>query len=141
METSNQKAKQAFVLWGVFILMAVLLNGLIPFVLGVDTSEWTYSPVKDLVFNFVFYGGLFLVGPLVLTKGWETIRQPTFLVPLIVAVIAMTARTYVRPLAAIAVIMIAYLHWRFNLSELGIRSSGLRGDGIAILRNSAKVTP
>lgn len=133
LELVNRKARQALVLWGVFIGVTVLVNGTILFILGVDMQEWTYSPIKDVLFNLVTYSGLYLVVPLILIKGWATVRQRAFLVPLTVAVVAMTARTFVRPVAVLAVIMLAYLHWRFNLSELGIRSRGWRGDLIAIL--------
>ena len=129
----DRKGKQALVLWGVFIVVIVAMNGTIPFILGVDLHHWTASPVKSVLFNLVGYGGLFLVAPLILSKGWAVVRRPAFLIPLLVAVAAMTARTFVRPVAVLAVIVLAYLHWRFDLSELGFRSRGWRGDAIAIL--------
>ena len=124
---------QALFVWGVFIALAVIINGTIPFILGFDLHTWTYSPLKDVAFNLIIYGGLFLVIPLVLTKGWATVRRPAFLIPLIIAVLAMTLRTFFRPTAALAVIVLIYLHWRFDLSKLGIQSSGWKGDIIAIL--------
>jgi len=130
---SDRRAKEALALWSVFIVVNVVINGTIPFILGADLRGWTGSPIKDVTFNLVTYSGLFLVAPLILTKGWGTVRQPAFLVPLLVAVLAMTLRTFVRPVAALAVVMLAYLHWRFNLSELGFRSRGWRRDITAIL--------
>jgi membrane protease YdiL (CAAX protease family) len=129
----NKCVDHALILWGVFILAAILINGTIPFILGKDLHAWTASPTKDVLFNLVTYSGIYLVVPLLLTKKWETVRQPGFLFPLIVAIIAMTLRTFVRPVAALAVLAIAYLHWHFDLSELGFRSRGWRGDVIAIL--------
>ena len=41
--------------------------------------------------------------------------------------------TNFRPTAALAVIILIYLHWRFDLSKLGIQSFGWKGDIIAIL--------
>ncbi len=124
---------QALFVWGVFIALAVIINGTVPFIFGIDLHSWTYSPLKDVTFNFIIYGGLFLVVPLVLTKGWATVRMPAFFVPLILAVLAMTLRTFFRPTAALAVIILIYLHWRFDLSKLGIKSCGWKGDIIAIL--------
>jgi hypothetical protein len=129
----QRQSMQALFVWGVFIALAVIINGTIPFILGFDLRTWTYSPLKEVAFNLIIYGGLFLVVPLVLTKGWATVRQPAFFIPLIIAVLAMTLRTFFRPTAALAVIVLIYLHWRFDLSELGIRSSGWKGDIIAIL--------
>jgi len=129
----QRQSMQALFVWGVFITLAVIINGTIPFILGFDLHTWTYSPLKDVAFNLIIYGGLFLVIPLVLTKGWATVRRPAFLIPLIIAVLAMTLRTFFRPTAALAVIVLIYLHWRFDLSKLGIQSSGWKGDIIAIL--------
>jgi len=81
----------------------------------------------------VIYGGLFLAAPLIFTKGWATVRQPAFLIPLLVAIIALTLRTLFRPTAVITLIVLVYLHWRFNLSDVGIRSSSWGGDLVAIL--------
>ena len=129
----NQHTNQALILWGVFILSAILINGTIPFILGKDLHAWTASPIKDVLFNLVTYSGIYLVVPMLLVKKWETVRQPGFLFPLVVAILAMTLRTYVRPVATLAVLAIAYLHLRYDLSELGFRSHGWRGDLIAIL--------
>jgi len=129
----QRQSMQALYLWGVFIVLAVIINGTLPFILGFDLHTWTYSPLKDVVFNLIVYGGLFLVVPLVLTKGWATVRQPAFFLPLIMAVLAMTLRTFFRPTAVLAVILLIYLHWRFDLSRLGIQSFGWKGDIIAIL--------
>ena len=129
----QRQSMQALYAWGVFITLTIFINGTIPFVLGFDLHTWTYSPLKDVAFNLIVYSGLFLVVPLVLTKGWEIIRLPSFFLPLIVAILAMTLRTFFRPIAALAVIILIYLHWRFDLSKLGIQSRGWKGDAIAIL--------
>lgn len=129
----SQRATQALILWTLFIITAILINGTIPLILGKDMHAWTASPIKDMLFNLITYSGVFLVAPVLLTQKWETVRQPGFLIPLTVAIVAMTLRTYIRPAAAIAVLVIAYLHWRYDLSDLGFRSRGWRGDAIAIL--------
>src|SRR5512143_3338278 len=102
----QRQSIQALYLWGVFIALAVIINGTLPFILGFDLHAWTYSPLKDVAFNLIIYGGLFLVVPLVLTRGWATVRQPAFFVPLIIAVLAMTLRTFFRPTAVLAVILL-----------------------------------
>jgi hypothetical protein len=130
---TQRQSAQALYLWGVFIVLAVIINGTIPFMLGFDLHTWTYSPLKDVAFNLIIYGGLFLVVPIVITKGWATVQRPAFFLPLLVAVLAMTLRTFFRPIAALAVIILIYLHWRFDLSKLGIQSRGWKGDIIAIL--------
>src|SRR4030066_380149 len=129
----QRQSMQALFVWGVFIALAVIINGTIPFILGFDLHIWTFSPLKDVAFNLIIYGGLFLAVPMVLTKGWATVRRPAFFVPLIIAILAMTLRTFFRPTAALAVIILIYLHWRFDLSKLGIKSCGWKGDIIAIL--------
>ena len=129
----QRQSVQALYLWGVFFALALIINGTIPFIHGYDLHTWTYSPLKDVAFNLIIYGGLFLVAPLVLTKGWAIVRSPLFFLPLFVAVLAMTLRTFFRPIAALAVIILIDLHWRFDLSKSGIQSRGWRGDVIAIL--------
>jgi len=132
-ENAEQRAKQALILWGVYIVLTILLNGTILFILGRDMQVWTASPAKDVLINFIIYGVIFLVVPLILTKEWSMVRQPGFLLPLTLAILAMTLRTYVRPVAAIAVFALAWLHYRYDLSELGFRSRGWRGDVIGAL--------
>ena len=127
------RSKQAILLWCVFFVLAVLFNGTIPFVMGIDLHAWTSSVIKSVVFAFVFYAVLFLAVPLVILKGWLTVRQPAFLYPLILAMLAITVWHFFPWAALITVLVLAYLHQRFNLSDLGIRSRGWKGDLLAIL--------
>jgi hypothetical protein len=129
----GREAWQALELWCVFILLLVLVNGTIPFLLGVDMHAWTYSTTKTLIFGSLFYSGLFLIAPLILLKSWRTVRQPAFIIPLIIATVGVTLWA-VFPFAAASVLaVLAFLHWRFDLSAIGIRSRGWRGDTVAVL--------
>jgi hypothetical protein len=129
----NDAAKQALLLWGVFFITAILLNGTIPFLFGADLHAWTFSPLKDVLFNLLVYSGLFLVAPLALTKGRSVLRQPGFWLPLLLAVAGITLHTFFRPAAALVVIVLAYLHYRYDLSALGFRSFGWKEDAAVIL--------
>jgi len=129
----NRRVQQAILVWFIFILLNLMLNRAIPLLVGVDQLTWTYSMVKDILIHLLIYGGLFLVAPLILTKGWESARQPGFIFPLLIAVLALTLRPLAHPAAAVVVVVLAYLHGRYNLDDLGIRSHGWRGDLIAIL--------
>jgi hypothetical protein len=123
----------AVLVWALFILSAILLNGAIPFALGRDLHAWTYSTFKAIAFHLIIYAGLFLVVPLILLKGWGTVSRPAFLLPLIIAVAAITLSAVVRPAAAIVVIVLAYLHKRVDLSDFGIRSNGWKKDAVAVI--------
>jgi hypothetical protein len=129
----NRRAKQALLVWGVFIVINIILNGTIPFFLGRDLHAWTASPIKGFLFNLVQYGIMFLVIPLILTKGWAIVRQPAFLLPLLLAILSFTLRDIYRPVAVISVFALAYLHVRYDLSEVGFRSYNWRTDLIAVL--------
>ena len=123
----------ALLVWVIFIILATILNGTLLFVLGADLQGWTFSIAKDILFGLIIYGGVFLVIPLILVKGWQTVRQPGFLLPLLLALVATSLWSIFRGIAAITVLVLAYLHWRFDLSELGLRSRGWKGDAAAIL--------
>lgn len=129
----NRQSNQAIIAWCVFFALLVLVNGTIPFALGVDLRAWTASPIKSLLLGFIVYGVLFLVVPLVLIKGWDTVRKPAFLLPLILAVLGITFWHFFWPGVTAAIAVLAYLHWRFDLSAYGIRSRGLRTDLAAIV--------
>lgn len=129
----RRQAQQALIVWAVFFVLLVLLNGTIPFALGADLRTWTSSPVKLIPFGLVLYAGMFLVVPLVLIKGWNTVRRPAFLLPLVLAVLGLTFWHYFWPGVTVAVAVLAYLHWRFDLSGYGIRSNGWKGDLAAVL--------
>ncbi|MHA1959829.1 MAG: hypothetical protein ACW99U_06340 [Candidatus Thorarchaeota archaeon] len=129
----DQKANEALLVWTVFFFTGVVIHGTVPFLLGWDMTSWTYSPTKTLLASFVSYSLLFLGVPLLLTKGGETVLRPSFLVPLLVAMISISLWSFFRGIAAISILVIVYLHWRFDLSELGIRSRGYKGDIGAVL--------
>lgn len=128
----DHRARQALLVWGIFIVVLVIANGTIPFVLGADLHAWTASAAKAIFFDFIIYAGLFLVVPLILTKGWKMVRRPTFLLPLLVGVIGIGLQPLVHPAPVLVLPVLAYLHWRFDLSDLGIRSRGWKGDILAI---------
>jgi hypothetical protein len=130
--TPLDHSKGAIALWALFIILLVILNGTIPFLFGVDLHAWTTSGLKSILFGFLFYGLLFLAGPLILLKGWGTVRQPAFLIPLVIAVLALTAWHFYHWTAVVVVVVLAYLHRRFDLSELGLRSHGWKVDLAAI---------
>lgn len=131
--SSENKFRQAIIVWIIFIILAVLINGTILFVLGYDLHYWTYSVYKGFIFYEVIYIALFLVVPLILVKGWETVKKPDFLIPLIFTIMAISIiRLFTPYAAALIVALLIYLHYRFDLSSLGIRSLGWKGDLIAI---------
>lgn len=132
--STDPRPRQALIAWGAFMVLAVLLNGTIPFILGRDLHAWTESTTKFILFSLLIYGGIFLVVPLWLTKGWQMVHQPAFFVPVVLAILGILLWWPVNRFAAgIVVLVLAYLHKRFDLSELGFRSLGLKGDLAAVL--------
>jgi len=130
----EQRPRQALFAWGAFMILAVLINGTLPFILGYDLHAWTGSTTKIILFSLLIYGGVFLVVPLVTTKGWQVVRQPAFFVPVALAIVGILLWWPVNRFAAgIVVLVLVYLHRRFDLSELGFRSCGIKGDIAAIL--------
>jgi hypothetical protein len=65
----RQEMQQALLVWVIFIALAVIINGTIPYAMGADLRNWSQSTFKITVFSFVIYAGLFLVTPLILIKG------------------------------------------------------------------------
>ncbi len=129
----SRQSRQAILLWIAFIVCVVIFNGTIPFALGVDLRAWTVSPGKSVLFPFVFYAVFFLAIPLVLIKGWPVVRQPGFMIPLSLAMVALALWHVVPGINVLSLIVLAYLHWRYDLSKYGIRSKGWKGDLLAIL--------
>ncbi len=130
---NDRQWRQALLVWIVFFVLLVLFNGTIPFALGVDLHAWTTSPIKSILFGLIFYAGMFLAVPLTLIKGWDTVRQPAFMLPLCLAMLGVTFSHFFWPGLPIALAILAYLHGRFDLSGYGIRSSGWKGDLAAVL--------
>lgn len=124
---------QALGLWGIFIIINVIINGTIPFALGSDMRSWVYSKTHLILVGLFVYGVIFLTVPLILIKGWQTVRQPAFLIPLLIAILAIPLFDVFRGIAAISVFILAYLHRRFDLSKFGIRLHGWKGDITAVL--------
>lgn len=117
----------------VFLATAVVVDGTIPFVLGADLRSWSTSRAKSVVVAFTFYAGMFWIVPLVLVGGRERLRQPGFVAGVALGVVGIIVSPAFRPAAALVLPAVAWLHARYGLSELGIRSRGWRGDVLAIL--------
>ncbi len=130
--------RQALLLWLIFFGGMVLLNGTFPFLLGGDLRAWTASPVKYLLLSLLIYGGLFFCAPLVLVNGWAAARRPGFWLPCLAALVAITFWSDLRGIAGVVVVVYAYLHWRYDLSGLGFRTRGWKGD-LAVLLGVAAV--
>ncbi len=77
---------------GRFVVLALMLNRWLPLAFQCDLPSWTYPTEKAVYWSLFRYAGLFLVVPLVLTKGWGIVRQPAFLLPLLASVSAITLR-------------------------------------------------
>lgn len=130
---ASRQAKEAALLWLVYMLVNVLINATIPFIAGSDVHAWTYSTAKLFLSGVIVYGILFLAAPLTIARGWQTIRQPGFLLPLCLGVLAAGLANVFLGTGAVIVGVLIYLHWRYDLSDFGIRSSGWRGDAVAVL--------
>jgi hypothetical protein len=129
---SGKKARQALIIWAFFFAATVFLNLLIPLALGLNLHDWTYSNTKGILLFSIDYAGFFLILPLLLTKGWSTFKKPSFILPVAAAAVSVVLWYPVHYIATIAVIVYIYLHWKFDLSELGFRSRGWKGDAAAI---------
>jgi len=130
---SKSEVKQAVGLWLLFIAITIMINGTIPFVLGYAMHPWTYSKEKFFVFASTIYVGMFLVAPLIFAKSWKIVKRASFIIPLMAATVGIILWPIFPFAAASVVFVVALLHYRFNLSELGIRSRGWKGDAVAIL--------
>ncbi len=131
--SSDRPVRQALLLWLIFFGCLVLLNGTIPFLLGRDLHAWTVSPVKHYLLSLLIYGGLCFITPLILVKGWAVVRRPGFWLPCLAALVAITLWSTFRGIAALVVIVYALLHWRYDLSALGFRMRGWKGDLVVML--------
>lgn len=132
-DANKKKARQALLVWSLFFAATVTINVLIPTGLGINLHDWTYSNAKGLLLFSVNYAGFFLIVPLVLTKGWRTFKKLSFIIPVAAAAISVVLWYPLHYIATIAIIVYIYLHWRFDLSELGFRTKGWKGDGSAVL--------
>lgn len=130
---ARRSALQALSLWGVFMIVNVIHHGTIPFVMGTDVRDWVESVQHQTLTGLLVYGLIFLVAPLLFTKGWKTVQQPMFLIPLALAVLCASLWNALRGIAMGIILVLLYLHMRYDLSELGIRSSGWKGDALAVL--------
>jgi len=132
-QQTRKKARQALVIWFLFFAATVTINLLIPLALGLNLYDWTFSNAKGFLFFSVDYAGFFLILPLVLTKGWGTFKKPSFMIPVAAAAISVVFWNQIHYIATLAILVYVYLHWRFNLSDLGFRSKGWKGDLAAIM--------
>jgi hypothetical protein len=117
---------------GLFFAVTVTINLLIPLIFGFNMHDWTYSNAKGLLLFSINYAGFFLILPLVLTKGWGTVKKPNF-IPVAATAISVVLWYPLHYIATIAIVVYIYLHWKFDLSDLGFKSKGWKGDVTAII--------
>jgi hypothetical protein len=129
----RKNARQALVIWVLFFASTAAINLLLPFAFGFSFRDWTNSDAKGLLLFSIDYAGFFLVLPLVLTKGWRTFKKPGFAIPVTAAAISVVLWHQIYFIATIAIVVYVYLHLRFDLSDLGFRSKGWKGDTAAIM--------
>lgn len=129
--SSSGGVKQALLLWSIFFILAVLTNGTIPFMLGADLRAWAFSR-ESLFATSLIYAGIFWVAVLVAVKGWETVRRSNFLIPMLMACVGFVLWPLFPFAAAVFWLVLPYLHRRYDLTELGLRSRGWRGDAAAL---------
>ncbi len=127
-----KRARQALIVWLLFFVAILTINLLIPLALGLNLHDWTYSSVKGPLLFAVVYAGFFIVVPLTLTKGWSLVKKPAFFVPMLAAMVSVIVWYQVPYIATTAIAVFVYLHWRFDLSGLGFKSKGWKGDVLAI---------
>ena len=127
------KENLALINWVTFIIIVVAINATIPFALGMNVQAWTQSYSKAILFGFVIYGLLFLFLPLLILKGWEVVRKPTFIVPIIMAIVAISLRKINPWIPTLSIVCLFYIHKKHDLSDFGIRSSGWKADIFAII--------
>ena len=53
----KKKAKQALIVWLLFFVSVLIINLLIPFALGLNLHDWTYSSTKGVLLFSVIYVG------------------------------------------------------------------------------------
>jgi hypothetical protein len=84
-EEEKKKAQQAIIVWLLFFASASIINLLIPFALGLNLHDLTYSSTKGLVLFSAVYAGFFIVVPLALTKDMGKVKKPGFFIPMLAA--------------------------------------------------------
>jgi hypothetical protein len=84
----EKRASQTIIVWILFFAATVPINLLMPVILGINMHDWTYSNAKGLVLFSINYAGFFLILPLILTKGWNTVKKPSFLIPMVAAAVS-----------------------------------------------------
>ncbi|TLN02138.1 hypothetical protein FDZ71_13245, partial [bacterium] len=123
--------KHALFLWSVFFALAVLTNGTIPFMRGADLRAWAFSK-ESLFVTSLIYAGVFWVAVLIVIKGWHTVRKSGFLIPMLIACVGFVLWPLFSFAAAVFWLVLPYLHRRYDLTELGLKSRGWRGDAAAV---------
>jgi hypothetical protein len=130
---TKKKARQAIIIWLLFFASILIINLLIPFAFGLNLHDWTFSAEKGLLLFSIVYAGFFIIVPLTLTKSWGTVKKPAFFIPMVAAMLSVVFWYQIHYISAVAILVFVYLHWRFDLSDLGFKSKGWKGDVLAIL--------
>jgi hypothetical protein len=125
-------ARQALAVWLVFLLVFALINGTIPFLLGVDLRWWSTSVPKRQLIGTLIYGVLFLVIPVALTVERTRLREPDLWLALALALMALALWPAARVAGVIVLVVIVCLHARYDLRGLGLGSRGWKRDVAAI---------
>lgn len=119
-------------MWAAFLVIFALINGTIPFLLGVDLRWWSTSVPKRQLIATLIYGVMFLVVPIALVVDRKALRDPDLWLALAFALTALALWPAARAAGVVVLVVIVCLHARYDLSGLGLRSRGWRRDLAAI---------
>lgn len=125
-------AREALIVWAVFLVVFSLINGTVPFLLGVDLRWWSTSVPKRQLIGTLVYGVLFLVVPVVLVVGRRALRDGELALALVFALVALALQPAARGAGVVVLVVIVCLRAGYDLRGLGLRSNSWRRDLAAI---------
>ncbi len=113
----KSKARQALLVWILFFAATISINLLIPTALGISLNNWSSSTAQTLLLSSIGYAGFFTIVPLLLTKGWNNMKKPSFLIPMAIAAASVVFWNQIHYIAATVIAVYVYLHLKFDLSD------------------------
>ena len=125
-------ARQALAVWAAFLVLFMAIDGTLPFLLGEDLRWWSTSVEKRQLIGAVVYGAMFLVVPVALVVERRALRDPELWLAMVFALLALVLQPAIRAAGVVVLVVIVCLHARYDLSGLGLRSTGWRRDLAAI---------
>lgn len=125
---SKARFVEFIIIYILCLLSVVLINDSLLLFNHENIFIWNNSKGHNLIFSILIYSILYFSLPLLFTKYFRRLTEIDFLLPFLFAVVAIPLTSYFRLGTIITLLLLIFIHNKFDLTAIGIRTTDWKKD-------------